>query len=278
MTKKELMSGKYHLNVKLNPDSVVNQVSIQAGESLRLFALITEIFDHAENIKIPDVQNCFPMWSVSLSVKSTDELKQDMLSMMIETAMSNLMRSISECLDEFTWYMELYNFFIPQRKLLSDDFNRFRSETAEILKGQHKSALKNRLEWIDMRYGIISAHKSSILTLNDMRNCYVHRKGLVTDLDINDSIAKSLKIEYLRPFVFVVRDGEEVEVVAPFRLHDGEVGQRRAKEEHRAFIRGERIKLTLREFGYICFSCWNFAVDLAGKLPIVGKSNESQDR
>lgn len=106
--------------------------------------------------------------------------------------------------------------------------------------------------------------ESKILSINKVRNCLVHRNGIVTaEKDINDKLNNVLRLEYLNlELVNVDADGKETLE----RINTGIGVMIKAKEKK--FQIGEEITINYSEFKSLLFTAMHFGIDLESKLPV----------
>lgn len=107
-------------------------------------------------------------------------------------------------------------------------------------------------------------HKSEVLTINQIRNCLVHRNGIVSRKDVNSKSTNELILKYIDLVNFADKDGELIEMKwehkrEPFIIT--KIGfQNREKEI--AFKFGERVRLDQNLFNGVNYTCIFFILNI----------------
>jgi hypothetical protein len=106
--------------------------------------------------------------------------------------------------------------------------------------------------------------------LQNTRNCFEHRGGIVGSKDVaQDGI---MELSFPRMKIFYLRNGEEIEVVeggAPVDTGDDEPEVDillRLDVRVRRYNLGERLTLTVADFDEIAFACYHFGSQLVTGL------------
>ena len=109
-----------------------------------------------------------------------------------------------------------------------------------------------------------------LFTINQARNCLVHRNGVVSDQDCN--AVDGLEVKWIKLEIFVARGDENRTLTIGSDVHSGEkIGVRFAKTT-RLFHRGDRVTFTAQEFVEICLAILLFGKDLTQRLNAYGEA------
>lgn len=102
-------------------------------------------------------------------------------------------------------------------------------------------------------------------SLQNARNCLEHADGQVGPRDVNSDGV--LKLRFPRLKVFVMKDGEEVELHEHFYVEAQTEISFRLDVRERIFKLGERLTISADDFDDIAFACHQFGSMLAQRLP-----------
>ena len=122
---------------------------------------------------------------------------------MTDTQLSRLTRIPVAVAEAQRWYLctafrdaiELLNVFLDQGRLLcalfpsaaqgkikADDYNRIVGKEARQF---HRLGLPDKLKKLRQDFGVASELEGHVLSINTVRNCLVHRLGIVADQDVD---------------------------------------------------------------------------------------------
>ena len=134
----------------------------------------------------------------------------------------------------------------------------------------HVLGLPHKLEHIKKQHAILFDETlgSHVLSINQARNCLVHRVGIVSDRDLTTDNA--LEVQWRR-MVFVVqnKDGEK-ELVMGEVVEKGSGLAMRHEDKTKSFALGSRIEFTVQEFSDISWCLFLFANELVLKVSDYG--------
>lgn len=119
------------------------------------------------------------------------------------------------------------------------------------------------------------------LSLQKARNCLEHRNGIIRQEDINAD--DCLELQFPRIKNFLVRNGEEIELLAGTVVNDGTEAETvqiftRLEVRKLRFKRGEHLRFSLSDFGEIAFGCSHFGSALARSLSEVIPTSDAAAR
>jgi len=110
---------------------------------------------------------------------------------------------------------------------------------------------------------------SDVLTMNLARNCLVHRKGVVTQLDVNSP--DGLRVTWLKPELLVTGKAGERVLVLPETVEEGETIAFKQSPVSRLFKLGERIEFTPQEFSEMSWTFHAFSSELVARIEKFGR-------
>lgn len=137
----------------------------------------------------------------------------------------------------------------------------------------HALGLPNKLDHLRSSHEVISDHDlvSHVLSINKARNCLVHRKGIVTEQDVSDTVDK-LTVSWRRLSLFVQDEDGDRPLQIGQTIEKGETVCVRHEDSKKSFACGEIIHFNPSEFSEICWSLFLFGEDLVGKMNALGIS------
>jgi len=95
-----------------------------------------------------------------------------------------------------------------------------------------------------------------VLSLNQARNCLVHRSGVVSAQDTN--LDDRLRLLWEKPELVVLRQDGDVVVSETTFLHAGEKVGMRCRPTERIFVAGDILALSSAEFTEFCWTFFQF--------------------
>jgi hypothetical protein len=116
--------------------------------------------------------------------------------------------------------------------------------------------------------------KNQILSINQVRNCLVHRAGIVSEKDINDDANQSLVLDFIDLIAFFEIEGKITELnlelkksgVQPTKVFF------ESKNKTKSFKKGELVKMDQNIFNGVLYTCVSFIQQLFSKIPIPDRS------
>lgn len=136
----------------------------------------------------------------------------------------------------------------------------------------HKMGLPGKIEFLKKNYDPVLLPDSAdeVLSINDARNCLVHRRGIVADRDLN--ALDGLLVQW-RKFELVVRGpGGERVIVPPATIQGGETLSGRQARASRLFRLGEGVSFSPQEFAELCWTLLWFGKALVQNVEAHGKA------
>jgi hypothetical protein len=110
---------------------------------------------------------------------------------------------------------------------------------------------------------------ASLVGINRARNCLVHRRGVVTGLDLYGE--SSLVVEWMGIDILLVSDNGERPMMRGVITREGERVVPRRSKRTKTFSLRDRVHFDLKEFSEIAFTMTEFARETAQRLLEIGK-------
>jgi hypothetical protein len=126
----------------------------------------------------------------------------------------------------------------------------------------HRLGLPDKLAHLKTEHGIAvdSVPERQLLSINNARNCLVHRRGIISKRDLNSD--DTMVVEWRKLHIFLQnQDGEHDLVIGQIVEKESAICLR-VKDEQKAFGLGERVMFTAQEFANVTWGCTHSAPTL----------------
>ena len=191
-------------------------------------------------------------FEIGQPIKDISKQKEIFSSWILKKGFEDLVKAINLSVIEAYYITQLYK--LSGKTLLIAELE---NEINKIKKDALSQA--NFPELLNKKLNItVMTYKESVKSINKVRNCLIHRNGIVTqEKDINDKINNALKLTYYSlDLVRLDENGKETD-----RLENTGIGIM-AKPKEKIFCVGEKIQLTEAEFRGCLFTCQAFGIEL----------------
>jgi hypothetical protein len=172
-------------------------------------------------------------------------------------------------LDE-SWLVCAFFPFVAQGKIDGADYMRIIGpETKKF----HRLTMPDKLKRLRDDFSVTSELEKHLLSVNTVRNCIVHRLGIVTDRDVD---ANGELVLLWRSFDAIAQNSDGTQEVSlmdnpEFLIEVGWSVIPRVLDKKRVFQKGERIDLSYREITDTFLSLMNFTTSLGLSIEGYGK-------
>jgi hypothetical protein len=264
------MEETIQLQIKVNLDALLGELQHALQYSIHLvsIALRSEIPSEPEKL-------CLPTDGISTIFDSRLQWSHEEAGQHFHTwALSNGLRDAIEGVSSFieSAHQVLSAWAFVERQN-GDTLLRYSDwETSMDGKAFHRFGLPDKLTHIQQEHGIdldkdLQRH---VLSVNTARNCLVHRRGIVSERDLNSQSDKKLTVEWRKLYTFLEDEDGEHEIV---------IGQPTKKESwlcvkmldgKKIFSLGDQLKFTTQEFADITWGLFAFGSDLVQKMSAAG--------
>ena len=137
----------------------------------------------------------------------------------------------------------------------------------------HKLHFPQKLEKLERQFGIVTRFNANVLSLNKTRTCVVHRLGMVSALDVDDTGALKISFQHAK---FVARGqdtGKELVIDRPGLVTtEDSMLELHFVDSERQFKIGDRVRLQANELYDTIITLWRFGLATAQALEAYGKS------
>ena len=144
----------------------------------------------------------------------------------------------------------------------------------------HRLGLPDKLSHLKAEHGVAldQTLERQILSVNNARNCLVHRNGIVSLRDLNT--ADSMVVEWRKLHVFLEDEDGEYELIIGKLVEKESTLCVRTHDYQKAFSLGERVSFTIQEFADAIWGIYSFGTNLVDLVRRVNpdKSPDTLDR
>ncbi len=142
----------------------------------------------------------------------------------------------------------------------------------ELPRLNHKLHLPQKLEKLDKKFGIVNRFNTNVLSLNKARTCVVHRLGIVSNLDADETGLLKVTFQHAK---FVARGehtGQQLVIDRPgIVTTEDSILELHFDDSERLFKLGERVQLQAHELYDTIITLWRFGQTAAKELEAYGK-------
>jgi hypothetical protein len=268
------MEQPTNIQVTLNPDGVFAPLLSILGQSSKNVLFGLQLIDSVEQpINPMDIQSEDTFFTFHFDDPQKEQdislSKENFKLWTLQKGFEDLIKGVNLTLIEAYFYTSL----VAKRNDMKT-FQDLQDEIVQLRKSAFKQHLPELLAKVKPGLSDTLLYETDIVSLNKVRNCLVHRNGLVTEKDITDETTKQLKVEYSRMKMFYVTDGVEKEIEKFTLITGGSSIQMKMVKESFIFNLGDRVKFDFRQFNSLLTTCWLFGTDLTQKLPKIPTTNE----
>jgi hypothetical protein len=200
----------------------------------------------------------FTPTGTELSVEQRRSLHENWI---LAKAFQELMRGVRSSLEEAYFFVELLSagqMTAKSNSTLDEILAPFRKKANDMNFPTLLASVNARL---DQPLEFTEAYRS----MQNARNCLEHRNGFVGRTDARPDGTMELGLPWLK--MFILRDGEEVEIYENIQVRAGEEILARIEVRKLRFGLGDRLSISAADFDQIAFACFSFASQLGQRLP-----------
>lgn len=207
-------------------------------------------------LSFPEAKYRFHLWTLTNGMRDAVEI----VSAFLETARSACAATMLVAKTQSG----------SKRELSILDWN---SQVQNDARKFHKLGLPDKIEHFGTKYSkvLIPESTAEIKSINQGRNCLVHRRGIVTDIDLTTPdglLIQWNKLQLLAEGPWgtckVGRDGKIIDDNGVPQLADQMMV--RIDKKEKLFSEGDAILFDAEEFSDICFTCMLFGNQLVSKI------------
>lgn len=213
MCKEKSMSEENN-NSPLNLKVQLNSKVILGNYQIELQKLLN-IFNFSNSTAIMQNENSYQYIKPFLDISPAKNLKlsfEEIKSAFIIWNITNIMRNSIECVSNFLEEVYIYCTIIVISKKNNLTVNEWNETLSNGKVSFNRLGLPDKIEYLKNNYDVYSNFDEYIVSINKARNCLVHRKGIVSerDIDINQKLEvkwNTFKIKTTSP------DGKKTKIV-----------------------------------------------------------------
>ena len=178
------------------------------------------------------------------------QLDSEYRTWLVGAGLRDAVETVSAFLEEVRRAAAAARFAVGSQPIDTDEWNKiFGPQESKF----HRLGLPDKLDEL-RRFGaeLVPNSAESLLQVNQLRNCLVHRRGIVTERDLNQATALEVSWHH---FVVGIEQGDEFTPLRESHLvREGEQIVMKTTSTTREFVLGERVILSAQEFGELCYS------------------------
>jgi hypothetical protein len=143
----------------------------------------------------------------------------------------------------------------------------------DLPRANHKLHFPQKLEKLERQFGISTRFHPYVLTLNKVRTCVVHRLGVVSALDVDDTNVLKITFQHAQFIARGQETGQELVLDRPGMVTtEDSMLELHFVERERQFKIGERVRLQAHELYDTIITLWRFGLAAAQAIEAYGKS------
>ncbi len=135
----------------------------------------------------------------------------------------------------------------------------------------HRLGLPDKIKHINEQHqiSVTEALSEQVLSLNIARNCYVHRKGIVSDRDANSDA--ELKVMWTHMHMFLMNEDGEQELIFGVPLEKESTVHVKRQQKEKTFPIGTRLNFSVNEVSEMLWCFFLFGNELVMNISKFGE-------
>lgn len=143
----------------------------------------------------------------------------------------------------------------------------------DLPRENHKLHFPQKLEKLKRQFGITTRFNANVLSLNKARTCVVHRLGVVSALDTDDTGVLKVTFHHAKFLARGQETGHELVIDRPgIVTTEDSMLELHFVDSERHFKIGDRVRLQAHELYDTIITLWRFGLTAAQALEVYGKS------
>lgn len=202
-----------------------------------------------------------------------DEFNKKYTEWILSNGFRDVIESVNSFLDSAHEVLSIWE--ILEKKKSKDSISG--EEWSDIVIGGgkkfHRMGLPDKLSHISDNHGIEikGSYKEQILSINAARNCFVHRNGIVSKLDVNENDELVVKWIKMRT-ILQNEDGEQDLIIGEVIEKESTIGIK-FEENEKSFSLGTSITFSTEEVSEVMWCLFLFGIDLVMNISKFGEIN-----
>jgi len=234
--------GQKNLVLKINLDGPVGKfmTSLQHLLDIILFTFAgAELVESEKYDKYSRFLSFHPSHNKRLNFQQAKDKYEKWL---IRNFLGDAINFTGAFLEEFKTICAIYG--LGTQRILGEQYNKIVTKEKDNF---NKLGLPEKMKLLKDKYGVFSEFESHILELNKLRNCIVHRLGIVSKRDVNEDDKLVIHLRAIQIFAKNPKTGEEIEINKETHVDAGWVIMARWSENYKSFKLGESVSLNYQE-------------------------------
>jgi hypothetical protein len=248
--------SEHHVNVQVNLPVALGKLQVQLQRLSDLVSIgVTGLrkVDEAEYQESP--------FFASVQLASNDrlsfaEIKDEFTYWCLRNSFTDAIDQVSAFMEECRLIARLYHM---GSKVTGAEWN---DAVVDERRKFHKLGLPDKVTYLRERYGVSSQFEDHILSLNRVRNCLVHRLGIVSAEDVKGSTELVIKWHGVRYLLADNVTGVETYLEGPTQAQNESELKLRIGPIERKFPLKEAIRLSPAELDYSMHTFYVFALEI----------------
>lgn len=265
------------IEIELQLDDVTNKFLLQIKETTESVARVYQAIEMLEiDIHKPLPTDDFPILIDDKKSKpSIIEQKEITINWVLRKGFEDFTSGIILIFKEVYKNLKIYSFYKEHNGTKTRE--QIEAELNKINEDSEKFHIPNFIEKIGELIELPLPYKEEIISINKIRNCLVHRHGIVSEKDIKDSTDGKLHLKWISLQSYTIINGEKHIITYEMRKKEITVPNLYYERilNEKVFKLKEKISLSINEFNGIAATCAEFAYSLFGFMP---RSEEKRDK
>jgi hypothetical protein len=200
-----------------------------------------------------------------------NDQKQITLNWVLTKAFEDFIGGLSISFKETYKCLKIYTISLEPHYTITHEFKK---ELKKIETEIEKFSFPDFMENIEKLLQQSLPLKEEILSINKLRNCLVHRNGVVGEKDVKNSLTNDLRLKWISIKFWTEKNGQQEEINFMFRKDKVTVNNLSYKpiKNEKIFKVGDKVELDINEFNGIAFTCLSFANNLFPLMPHPGSA------
>lgn len=232
---------------------------------------VTHIYYSLEDSNV-DLNKPLPTNSIPMKINdnqpmlSINEQKLLTFNWVMAKAFEEFIYGLTKSFKEAYKYLRIYK--LSQEPKNSQPKEYYEDELKKIEKEIQDLPFPKFIEKIESIIEQTLPLREEMISINQIRNCLIHRHGVVEEKDVKNSTTDELKLKYTSLVFWTNINGELKEITYELRKDGIKAHQISEVNKEKIFKLGDKVSIDITEFNDIAYTCASFATSLYSLMPI----------